>query len=38
MAERIRRAFIRDLRTIVHHRRAMFVDMGPATAEELAAL
>jgi hypothetical protein len=35
---RIRRASIRDLRTMVHQRHAMFVDMGPATPEQLAAL
>jgi GNAT superfamily N-acetyltransferase len=35
---RIRRASIRDLAAMVHHRHAMFVDMGPATPKQLAAL
>jgi GNAT superfamily N-acetyltransferase len=35
---RLRRASIRDLRTMVHHRHAMLVEMHPATPGELAAV
>jgi len=35
---RFRRASIRDLRTLVHHRRAMLAEMKPATQGELAAV
>lgn len=34
---RIRRASIRDLRTLVHHRHAMLAEMSPATPAQLAA-
>ena len=35
---RIRRASIRDLRTLVHHRHSMLAEMAPATPRQLAAI